>query len=79
MVFFVYSAFTLYYQRGHYSKYQHGIGKESNFTRGNKNLLVLKPYMFEPNATEVSHQSRGMTVYWHKGGGTNRQQTQAGP
>lgn len=46
--------------------------------RENKNLLVLKLFMFEPNATEVPHQSSGMTVYLHKGGGTNRQQTQAG-
>lgn len=46
--------------------------------RENKNLLALKLFMLEPNATEVPHQSSGMTVYWHKGGGTNRQHTQAG-
>ena len=62
----------LYYQRGHYSKYKHGIGKESNFMRGNKNLVVLKLFMFQSNATEVPHQSGGMTIYWHKGGATNR-------
>lgn len=77
-IFSVFSAFTLYYQRGHYSKYEHEIVKESNLMRGNKNLLVLELFMFEPNETEVPHQSRGMTVYWHKREGTNRQKTQAG-
>lgn len=61
-IFTVYSAFTLYYQWGHYSKNKHGIGKEHNFMRGNKNLLALKLFMFGSDATEVPHQFSGITM-----------------
>lgn len=77
-IFPVYSAFTLYYQCGHYSKNKHGIGKEHNFMRENKNLLALKLFMSGSNAIEVPHQFSCMTVCCHKKGGTNMQQKQAG-
>lgn len=45
-IFPLYSTFTSYSQCGHYSKNKHGIGKEHNFMRGNKNLLALRLFMF---------------------------------